>query len=178
MCNLLLNDLAPDLARLHAAYVRVSLAAHNGPHDGSRDRAVINCVSTLHIPSMQKGVIYFGCVTLNFGMSVNDTWDGLVFDGGMMLSFDFHGQVVYPGRGNAVLVRPTKKVPLDGFVCVVDSRFYIHTIAAGRTSRAALAFDTTLGGIGRTRFSLRAHEHISQSILNGFVNVSCFTWYH
>ena len=87
--------------------------AHNGPKDGSRDRAVINCGDTLHIPATQKGVIYMGGVTVNLGFPPGDPRDGVVIDSSMMLSLQFHGQVVYPGSGFAVVVRPTAPVPLD-----------------------------------------------------------------
>ena len=50
--------------------------------------------ATLYIPAMQKGTVYMGVVTLNFGMSTEDTWDGVVFDSSMMEVFEFHGQVV------------------------------------------------------------------------------------
>ena len=96
------------------------------------DVGVISCSTTLQIPACQLRSFVFKSITLDFNTAANNgmgTSPGLKFDSFMMMDFDFTGQIVYHGVGNAVEFDPVNNVPLDGSPAQVDSRIKIDTIA-------------------------------------------------
>ena len=92
------------------------------------DQGVISCQGSLQIPACQLRSFVFKNTTIDFTTAVGSN-AGLRFDSFMMLDFDFAGQIVYHGNGNAVEFDAVTNVPLDNFKTQVDSRIKIDTIA-------------------------------------------------
>lgn len=92
------------------------------------DVGVISCSTSLQIPACQLRSFVFKNTTIDFTTAVGSN-AGLKFDSFMMLDFDFAGQIVYHGNGNAVEFDAINNVPYDGFKTQVDSRIKIDTIA-------------------------------------------------
>lgn len=92
------------------------------------DIGVINLSSSLTIPACQNRSFEFRSVTLNFTSALGSN-AGLIFNSFMMMDFDFRGQIVYAGTGNAVDFNSSNAVPLDNVVTQIDSSIRIDTIA-------------------------------------------------
>ena len=92
------------------------------------DVGVISCSTSLQIPACQLRSFVFKNTTIDFTTAVGSN-AGLKFDSFMMMDFDFAGQIVYHGNGNAVEFDAVNNVPYDGFKTQVDSRVKIDTIA-------------------------------------------------
>ena len=114
------------------------------------DVGVVTCTTTLNIPACQLRSMVFKSITIDFTTAVGSN-AGLKFDSFMMLDFDFAGQIVYHGNGNAVEFDAVTNVPFDAFKTQVDSRIKIDTIAyvEGGTdaspSSACISFKQTQG---------------------------------
>ena len=118
---------------------------------GGVNVATISCTTGIVWPPMQGKTIRFDWCTVNFSSAVTGT--GMFFDSCMMVSFWFSGQIVYVGNGNAITFTPTNNVPLDAVKGVLDSRFYLNTLAViGGTNPAGINFDSSLGPITGNRF--------------------------
>lgn len=131
----------------------VTAATSTGSGGGSavtfttaRDASVINCTTGIVFPAIQNKTIRIGACTVNFTSAVTGT--GVFFDSCMMTDLEWNGQIVYTGNADAVLFKPTNKVPYDATATVVDSKFKFNHIAiVGGTNPTGLRLDSTNGPI-------------------------------
>tara|TARA_R100001082_G_C4359610_1_gene158664 strand:- start:298 stop:2088 length:1791 start_codon:yes stop_codon:yes gene_type:complete len=102
----------------------------------SSDVGVIQATK-ITIPPTQLRSFTFKSITLLI-TPTNTADAGLTFNSGMMLDFDFRGQIGYTGNGNAVEINPTDRHPYDVLAAgsgvtsagqMVDSNIRIDTIA-------------------------------------------------
>ena len=122
------------------------------------DVGVIQTTTPITIPPSQNRSYHFRSCTINAVPSTIAN-PALIIDSGMMLDFDFRGQVVYSGTGNAVSINPTSRPPYDGLAAasgvLTDSNIRIDTVAyIGEQSGTAAGHVIMLAGaINRNNFT-------------------------
>jgi hypothetical protein len=106
----------------------------------SRDVSVLHCTSTVTFPPMHTKSVFIDSLTIDFPSSLGGN-DGIVVDSCMSVDMDLRCQIAYAGTGAAVRFKPTNPEPVDNQITIVDSRFYLRTVA-GR-----VVFDASTGAI-------------------------------
>jgi hypothetical protein len=124
--------------------------------DGQRgdDPAQIFCTETLYVPAMQKASLDFGGITIDFSHA-HETPDRefktcVEFESAMMLSVNFRGQIVCHHRP-AITFAPSRPVPGDGLITIIDSNFYFTT-AVTDNSDAVVDFQIKDAEIVHSKF--------------------------
>lgn len=129
-----------------------SLVVDGGGCRPCADDSVITCSAGIVFPPMQRKMIDLNDVTLSFGGSVPV---GLEFDSCMMVNFNLRGQVAFSNpapEAIAVRFRPLTQLPIDPTKTIVDSEFFIHTIAVNNGTAVKFDCNASTGAIGGNRF--------------------------
>ena len=115
----------------------------------SDDVGVITTTSTVTIPPAQNRSYTFECVTLNSIPHADPTGSAiqpaLRINSGIMLKFEFKGQVVYHGRGNVVEIKP-------GVNDVTTDRLPYDSLASGANHGVLAASDIRIDYIVHVSF--------------------------
>jgi len=115
------------------------------------DVATIICTTPIQFPPMQGKRLVFDWMTVHFDPHV--TGPGMNFDSCMMVEFEFNGQIVYTGNAAAVDFNPINVLPMDPVLGIMDSVFFIHTVACiAGTNPIGVHFNTSTSAIVCSRF--------------------------